>query len=68
MHAEHGHVQEVILQNFVPHPRYYGAEPAQIADAAQREGTEGEAAPMPAWGSEVTLDEMRALVRESRAS
>jgi FO synthase len=36
VHAEHGHLQEVILQNFVPHPRYYGAEPARIADAAQR--------------------------------
>src|ERR671917_406949 len=35
-HREHGHLQEVILQNFVPHPRYYGSEPAQIADAAQR--------------------------------
>ncbi len=38
VHAEHGHLQEVILQNFVPHPRYYGAEPAEIADEAQREG------------------------------
>src|ERR1700730_8575988 len=37
LHGEHGHVQEVILQNFVPHPRYYGQEPAQIADAAARE-------------------------------
>ena len=37
MQAEHGHIQEVILQNFVPHERYYGREPAQIADdAAQR--------------------------------
>src|SRR5271155_1951163 len=27
-HAEHGHIQEVILQNFVPHQRYYGQEPA----------------------------------------
>ena len=35
MHAEYGHLQEVILQNFVPHPRYYGAEPAEIADEAQ---------------------------------
>ncbi len=35
-HAEHGHIQEVILQNFVPHQRYYGQEPAQIADAAAR--------------------------------
>src|ERR671917_361645 len=25
VHREHGHIQEVILQNFVPHPRYYGA-------------------------------------------
>src|ERR671914_63779 len=32
---EYGHIQEVILQNFVPHPRYYGQEPAEIADAAQ---------------------------------
>jgi FO synthase len=36
-HALHGHVQEVILQNFVPHPRYYGAEVAEIADEAARE-------------------------------
>jgi FO synthase len=33
----YGHIQEVILQNFVPHPRYYGAEVADIADAASRE-------------------------------
>ena len=37
VHAEHGHIQEVILQNFVPHQRYYGQEPAEIADAAARE-------------------------------
>jgi FO synthase len=36
-HARHGHIQEVILQNFVPHPRYYGAEVAEIADVASRE-------------------------------
>ena len=31
------HIQEVILQNFVPHRRYYGEEPAEIAtDAAER--------------------------------
>src|SRR5207237_8645498 len=28
--VRHGHIQEVILQNFVPHPRYYGAEVAEI--------------------------------------
>ncbi|HUB73288.1 MAG TPA: 5-amino-6-(D-ribitylamino)uracil--L-tyrosine 4-hydroxyphenyl transferase CofH [Solirubrobacteraceae bacterium] len=37
LHSEHGHIQEVILQNFVPHPRYYGREPAQIAERASRE-------------------------------
>ena len=37
VHAEYGHIQEVILQNFVPHQRYYGQEPAEIADAAARE-------------------------------
>ncbi len=37
LHAEHGHIQEVILQNFVPHQSYYGREPARIAEAAARE-------------------------------
>ena len=31
------HVQEVILQNFVPHRRYYGEEPADIATDAAAE-------------------------------
>src|SRR3954453_4391662 len=34
VHAEHGHLQEVILQNYVPHRRYYGEEPAEIATEA----------------------------------
>jgi len=41
-HARHGHLQEVILQNFVPHPRYYGAEVAEIADEASRRRWGGE--------------------------
>ena len=36
IHTEYGHIQEVILQNFVPHQSYYGEEPAEIADAAAR--------------------------------
>jgi FO synthase len=32
----YGHIQEVILQNFVPHPSYYGREVGEIADAAAR--------------------------------
>jgi FO synthase len=68
VHAEHGHLQEVILQNFVPHPRYYGAEVAEIADAAQRSngGGAGAAERLPSWASEITLDDMRLLVRECR--
>src|SRR4051812_45352310 len=64
--AEYGHIQEVILQNFVPHPRYYGQEPAQIADANQRGRsgppvTQASIAP-PAWATPISLDDMRVLV------
>jgi FO synthase len=41
-HARHGHLQEVILQNFVPHPRYYGAEVAEIADESARQRWQGD--------------------------
>ncbi len=41
-HNRHGHLQEVILQNFVPHPRYYGAEVADIADANSRQRWQGD--------------------------
>jgi FO synthase len=64
VHREHGHLQEVILQNFVPHPRYYGAEPAEIADEAQRSDVHGEPAPLPSWATPISLDDMRLLVRE----
>jgi FO synthase len=45
LHERYGHLQEVILQNFVPHPRYYGAEVADIADEAARERWEGDGGP-----------------------
>src|SRR5215207_7018205 len=53
-------LQEVILQNFVPHRRYYGEEPAEIAtDAAEDYWRTGVgAAPehaRPAWANEVTI-------------
>ncbi len=34
LQEKYGHIQEVIIQNFVPHPRYYGQEPAEIAAEA----------------------------------
>src|SRR6188768_2916176 len=71
VHAEYGHIQEVILQNFVPHPRYYGAEVAEIADAASRERWEGgkavdSALPIPEWATPVSVGEMKALIAESK--
>ncbi len=68
LQREHGHIQEVILQNFVPHPRYYGAEPAEIADAAQRGEREAPAPSMelPSWATPISLEDMRLLVRETR--
>jgi FO synthase len=71
VHAEYGHIQEVILQNFVPHPRYYGAEVAEIADAASRERwtngeTVGSELPLPDWASQVSVDEMKRLIAECR--
>jgi FO synthase len=66
VHAEYGHLQELILQNYVPHPNYYGREPARIADAAQTSPDAGEPAglPLPDWAAPISLDDMRALVRE----
>src|SRR5262249_30713339 len=77
VHAEFGHVQEVILQNFVPHPRYYGAEVAEIADEASRRRWTGPGEPvsgkralspsaetppqLPSWATPVSVDEMKML-------
>jgi FO synthase len=76
-HAEHGHLQEVILQNFVPHDSYYGREPADIADAAARRrwstgigDAEGGPDPhpigLPTWATPVSIDEMKRLIGECR--
>src|SRR3954466_10752459 len=71
VHAEHGHLQEVILQNYVPHRRYYGEEPAEIAtDAAEAYWRTGVGAPpeveRPAWATEVTVSDMERLIAECR--
>jgi FO synthase len=73
IHARHGHIQEVILQNFVPHPRYYGRDVGEIADAATREYwqsgvTVGDAdVERPQWASSVTIEDMKRLVAHARA-
>ncbi len=78
-HSEHGHIQEVILQNFVPHQRYYGQEPAEIADAAARAywqtGVADDSAEhefqrpslaLPEWACPVSIDDMKRLIAETR--
>ncbi len=47
VNERHGHIQEVILQNYVPHPSYYGREVAEIADHAAGERWNGDAADDP---------------------
>jgi FO synthase len=72
LHRRYGHIQELILQNFVPHRRYYGEEPADLATAAAeaywRTGIgHHPKLPLPDWACEVSIDEMLELVRTTRA-
>jgi FO synthase len=71
LHARYGHIQEVILQNFVPHQSYYGREPAEIADAAADEYwrtgvSRGPQMDAPEWACEVTVEDMKRLISEVR--
>jgi FO synthase len=70
-HARHGHLQEVILQNFVPHPRYYGAEVAEIASQNSElrwHDTEIKPVPVsvPDWANPVGIEEIKRLIGECR--
>jgi FO synthase len=71
VHAEFGHIQELILQNFVPHQSYYGREPAEIATAAAEEYwrtglAQGPQRDAPAWACEVTIEDMKRLIAHAR--
>ncbi|MGH2880705.1 MAG: 5-amino-6-(D-ribitylamino)uracil--L-tyrosine 4-hydroxyphenyl transferase CofH, partial [Solirubrobacteraceae bacterium] len=64
-------LQEVILQNFVPHRKYYGEEPAEVAtEAAEAFWRTGLGAhpsvPAPEWASPVSIEDMAGLVAECR--
>jgi len=70
-HGRHGHIQEVILQNYVPHQRYYGRQPAEIADAAAAEYwrtgiADGPAVDRPSWACPITVEDLSRLVGECR--
>src|ERR671914_1282134 len=69
--AGFSHIQEVILQNFVPHRRYYGEEPADIATEAAdrfwRTGLhDGPVRGAPKWATPVGLNDMKRLIAEAR--
>jgi len=75
VHAEFGHLQEIILQNFVPHQSYYGREPAEIASAAAADywrtgivdaGPPGARRGAPSWATEVTIEDLKELIAETR--
>jgi FO synthase len=72
VHAQYGHIQEVILQNFVPHQRYYGQEPAEIAEDAAREYWRTGVADgrpemsLPEWASSISIADMKRLIAETR--
>jgi FO synthase len=71
LRSRYGHIQEVILQNYVPHQSYYGREPAQIADHAAHEYwrtgvANGPQLDAPSWACEVTIDDMKRLIAEAR--
>ena len=71
VHAEFGHLQEIIIQNFVPHQSYYGQEPAEIATEAASEYwrtgiAHGPQRDAPSWANEVTIDDLKALIARTR--
>lgn len=75
VHEEYGHIQEVILQNFVPHPRYHGQDVGEIADHAAGElwrtgmapgGGGADAGALPDWATPVSIEDMAVLVAATR--
>lgn len=75
LHQQYGHIQEVILQNFVPHQRYHGLDVGEIATDAADDfwrtgmapgGAHADQRKLPEWATPVSIEEMKALVAEAR--
>ena len=71
VHAEFGHLQEVILQNFVPHRRYYGEDTGEVAtEAAEQYWRTGLGTPpalaAPDWANEIVIEDLIELVEATR--
>jgi FO synthase len=73
VNSRHGHIQEIILQNYVPHPKYYGQEVAEIADQASRARwqhgiSNGDGTPQdaPDWACPVSVDDLKRLIAETK--
>jgi FO synthase len=75
LHEQYGHIQEVILQNFVPHPRYHGQDVGEIATDAADDlwrtgmapgGERADDARLPEWACSVSIDDMKELVAATR--
>lgn len=74
-HERYGHIQEVILQNFVPHPRYHGQDVGEIATDAADDlwrtgmapgGGHADDARIPDWACTVSIEDMKDLVCTTR--
>ncbi len=67
-HERYGHIQEVILQNFVPHDNYFGRDVSEIADHAASGSANGSAATqsLPEWATQITLEDLKRLIGECR--
>jgi FO synthase len=79
LHERFGHIQEVIIQNFVPHPDYYGQEPAEIATEAAEQrwsaaspvsgladaGEGGDLVALPKWACPIDREDLISLITQT---
>ena len=71
VNQRHGHIQELIIQNFVPHDSYYGEDVGELADAAAaRYWESGIGEPsggqLPDWATGVSVEQLEQLIVYAR--